>query len=401
MSLNATQYEALAEQIESILQDPKGAATRIGDERTRRRLVEGGRKLVASLERPRDTLRRIGYSHFQLPLALVGVETGVFSILASEPRSFSNAELAERTGVEPTLLKRLLRYYQATDIISQINDDAYQSSNVTQALSNNDHAKTLQWTNKITAQGALNLPDWLRSNEYKDPVGLIPTAWSSTVHIDKHPHSWLADRPWALELAQAHIRIQREGRPLFFDALNFEKRFAQDTTSSTILFVDVGGSTGSQSLAFRQRYPDLPGRVLLQDRTEVIQQAKAELAGSANIEAEVYNIFTPQPVKGARAYYLRNILHAWGNATCVKILINAKAGMTDQSFILIDEIVLPERDATAQGAQHDMEIMTCVGGIERTKIQWENLLKDVGLKIHEVVKYDEDYENSLIIASLA
>lgn len=35
--------------------------------------------------------------------------------------------------------------------------------------------------------------------------------------------------------------------------------------------------------------------------------------------------------------------------------------MTDQSVILIDEIVLPERNATAQGAQHDMEVMICVG----------------------------------------
>ncbi|KID83560.1 hypothetical protein MGU_09122 [Metarhizium guizhouense ARSEF 977] len=87
----------------------------------------------------------------------------------------------------------------------------------------------------------------------------MPTAWSTTTHTDKHPYAWLADNPWALELAQAHMTVQSEGRPLFFDALDFEKdfekRFAQDTTSSTIFFVDVGGSTGTQSLALRQRYP--------------------------------------------------------------------------------------------------------------------------------------------------
>jgi hypothetical protein len=62
MSLNSTQYEALAEQIESILQDPEAATAQIGDEKLRRRLVEGGRKLATSLERPKDTLSRIGYS---------------------------------------------------------------------------------------------------------------------------------------------------------------------------------------------------------------------------------------------------------------------------------------------------------------------------------------------------
>lgn len=62
-----TQYEALAEQIESILQNPDGAAVGVKDERTRHRLIEGGRKLAASLEQPRETLRRIGYSVWRPP----------------------------------------------------------------------------------------------------------------------------------------------------------------------------------------------------------------------------------------------------------------------------------------------------------------------------------------------
>lgn len=126
----------------------------------------------------------------------------------------------------------------------------------------------------------------------------MPTAWTSSIPTDSKPYEYLAENPWALKLAQAHMRIHWEGRPVFFDALDFGKRFGQDTDGSTVLFVDVGGSTGSQSLALRERYPNLPGRVLLQDRPEVVEQAKSQLPSSANIEAEVYNIFTPQPIKG-------------------------------------------------------------------------------------------------------
>ena len=61
MSSNTIQYEALAEQIESILRDPKGASAQIRDEETCRRLLEAVRKLAVSLEQPRETLRRIGY----------------------------------------------------------------------------------------------------------------------------------------------------------------------------------------------------------------------------------------------------------------------------------------------------------------------------------------------------
>ncbi|EPE28200.1 S-adenosyl-L-methionine-dependent methyltransferase [Glarea lozoyensis ATCC 20868] len=386
MSSHTTQYEALADQIESILRDPEAAIAQIGDEVTCRRLSEGGRKLAAFLEQPKDTLRRIGYSHLQLPLALVGVESKLFSILAADPRPWNIAELTERTGVDKNLL-------------TQLDDETYQTNNVTRALSNDDHADSLRWTRKITAQGALNFPDWLQSNKYKDPVGMLPTAWSSAVQTDKHPYGWLAENSWALKLAQTHMNVQREGRPLFFDALDFQKRFAKDTTSSTVLFVDVGGSIGLQSRTLRRRFPDLPGRVILQDRPEIIQQAKADLA-SAKVEAEIYDIFTPQPIKGARAYYLRNIFHAWGDATCREILLNAKAGLTDGSVILIDEIVLPERDATTQGAQLDIEVMICVGGIERTKAQWENLLNSAGLQMLELVNYDKDFEDCVIIAGL-
>lgn len=50
---------------------------------------------------------------------------------------------------------------------------------------------------------------------------------------------------------------------------------------------------------------------------------------------------------------MRKTFHPWGDATCKEILVNAKAGMTDQSVLLIDEIVYFERDATAQGAGPD------------------------------------------------
>lgn len=41
-----------------------------------------------------------------------------------------------------------------------------------------------------------------------------------------------------------------------------------------------------------------------------------------------------------------------------------------------------------------------IGGIERTETQWESLLNDVGLAVRELVKYDEDYGDALIIAGL-
>jgi hypothetical protein len=62
MASSDNNYEALAKQIKSILNDPEGATAKIGNETTRRRLVEGGRKLSVALEQNIEILRRIGHA---------------------------------------------------------------------------------------------------------------------------------------------------------------------------------------------------------------------------------------------------------------------------------------------------------------------------------------------------
>lgn len=65
------------------------------------------------------------------------------------------------------------------------------------------------------------------------------------------------------------MAAQREGLPTFLDVMNFEEEFAQGADSTTPMFVDIGGELGHQCVSLRQRYPTLPGRVILQDQTHV------------------------------------------------------------------------------------------------------------------------------------
>jgi hypothetical protein len=62
MTSNNINYEALADQIESIQKNLESATAKISNEVTRRRLLESGRKLSIALETNRETLRRIGYA---------------------------------------------------------------------------------------------------------------------------------------------------------------------------------------------------------------------------------------------------------------------------------------------------------------------------------------------------
>ena len=64
----------------------------------------------------------------------------------------------------------------------------------------------------------------------------------------------------------------------------------------TPLLVDIGGGKGTEISAFKQAFPDLNGRLILQDLPHVVKDA-AELENHG-IERMVYDFFTRQPIKG-------------------------------------------------------------------------------------------------------
>lgn len=61
------------------------------------------------------------------------------------------------------------------------------------------------------------------------------------------------------------------------------------------LMVDVGGGPGQELARFKERYPDLPGRFVLQDLPLTLNRIESLPDG---IEAMEYDFFTSQPVKG-------------------------------------------------------------------------------------------------------
>jgi demethylsterigmatocystin 6-O-methyltransferase len=132
--------------------------------------------------------------------------------------------------------------------------------------------------------------------------------------------------------------------------------------------VDVGGGYGTQAIAFQKKYPNLPGRVIIEDLPETVKQ----LAQQPGVEALAQDFFQPQSVKGillphplpfplylhtilgAKFYYMRNITHDWLN-----------------SFIVIDEMALPNSGVRWQMAQLDMLMMAVLAARECTHEQVE------------------------------
>lgn len=110
--------------------------------------------------------------------------------------------------------------------------------------------------------------------------------------------------------------------------------------------VDVGGSTGYDLTIFKEAHPELPGRLIVQDLPGTIEKLDQPALKAKGIEPMPHDFFTPEPVQGAKAYYLKSVLHDWPDEQCKQILSNLKPALkAGYSRILVNELVVPDTGA--------------------------------------------------------
>lgn len=67
------------------------------------------------------------------------------------------------------------------------------------------------------------------------------------------------------------------------------------TGKDDVLIVDVGGNKGHDLEEFASKWPNAPGRLILQDQPHVLQEIQSL---NPAIEPKIHDFFTEQPVKG-------------------------------------------------------------------------------------------------------
>ena len=84
-----------------------------------------------------------------------------------------------------------------------------------------------------------------------------------------------------------------EGRASWMDIFPVEQKLSNGVDNNGILFVDVGGGLGHEALALKKRFPKLPGKLILQDLPQTVQDLQLE-----GVEVMAHDFLTPQTVKG-------------------------------------------------------------------------------------------------------
>lgn len=195
---------------------------------------------------------------------------------------------------------------------------------------------------------------------------------------DVHSFEWLAYQPrlqHAFNIVMATWRSQRG--PRWFDVYSAAAELKVSDAPDALL-VDVGGGIGHDVVGFKKRFPNVKGRLIVQDIPVVVADA---LHLPDGVEVMGHDFFAAQPVKDAGAYLLGNVLHDWPEKQAKLILGSLHKAMSKRSRLLIWENVMPEINASKLSAVMDLTMMAGLAGLERTLPQFEALLDQTGFKI--------------------
>lgn len=145
----------------------------------------------------------------------------------------------------------------------------------------------------------MSFPQFLSKNGYQNVIDPSNCAWQIGHQTEDAPFPWLTQHPDLLNLFLAFLAVEHEGLRPFLDVVDM-KKLTRGADTSTPIFVDIGGAAGHQCIAVKDKYPDLAGRIILEDLAHVLAQVKSNpLPSFGGIETEAYDFFKQeQPVKG-------------------------------------------------------------------------------------------------------
>lgn len=299
------------------------------------------------------------YGMFLAPALHAVASLEIADLLANGP--LDSTALAARCGADARSLHRLMRYLVGEGVFTRLADGRF-------AL--NEAAETLR----------SGVPGSTRAMVLNFGAGPIWTAWGELLgaitkggsafrfaygeeffpFIAKHPEHAATFNNFMTELA-----ARRSPLGLY-----------DFSTFGTI--VDVGGGQGFMLGSILQGNPNTRG--ILFDMPQVIEKARAVLDsfGVAERCESVSGSFFEAIPAGGDGYILSNILHDWNDEDSIRILRGCRTAMKPGAVLLVVELVVEEDDSPSLAKTVDMQMLTILGGVQRTLEEFQALFDQTG-----------------------
>lgn len=387
-----TDSQATARQLESLNSLAKTFTVENGfaDEETRTKFVDAAEKLAIAARWPDENIFFAVTRTTQNAAIRIACELNIFAVVPDdEKRPISATEIASAVQADAVVIVRIMRALVSCHIFSEVGEERYTHNALSRGFLVPTSLSMFKEIYDMAGRGAYALPEFLAKTGWKNPEDYNNSAFHLGAHTSLGFWEYLEADPEKLQAFNNGMRSQATVKA-FDSSYPFQEELnAKPVQDGEAVLVDVGGGRGHALERIKHRFPTLKGRLVLQDQKAVIDDA---IAGglSSEIEPQAASFFEPNPVRHARAYFFRRVLHDWSDPVCRTILSNTVTSMGPESRVLIAEYEVPAVGASAKLTMQDINMMG-IGGTERTEKQWKALLESVGLELTKMWRTEGSY----------
>ncbi|KAH8698162.1 O-methyltransferase-domain-containing protein, partial [Phaeosphaeriaceae sp. PMI808] len=362
----------------------------------RAQVIEESKQLTRTLQTPVERAWDLFLQPTQPAALQVALDAGWLNLINAGHADESGAgvtanQIAEHTVSDVSLVKRIMRVLTANMVVRESGTDRYTPTPFSKLFDTPEWANGLRHALRDYSITMAEMPKYLAKYEYHPDVA------------GEGNYEYVHGIPFLERVRQggevgmqftSFMTVVRAGKSQWFDVYPVEEKL-KVLCDTDVLLVDVGGGNGHDLASFSNIRTKLclEGRLVLQDVPAVLAHVKAEYKDTMEVQA--HDFFTSQKVSGARAYFLKHVLHDWPDKDCVNILTHARDAMkVGYSRLLISEIVLANQKCEPWIAAFDVTMMAVVRGKERSESEWEALISSTkGLVIEKIWEFGPKHES--------
>jgi len=281
-------------------------------------------------------------------------------------------KLALESATDPDYLYRILRVLEVSQIVARTSARSYKLRDAGQLLRRGvpgSMADCIEW-----------IADPLHLKLYSELKGSVEEGKTTFDQVYGEPFfNWLSkaeNKDEAAVFNNAMTSISEMCIPAFLEAYDF---------GGFNKIVDVGGGHGALLRSILHANPAAQGVVA--EMAAVIpatRRAIAEDRLANRCEATECNFFEAVP-EGGDCYLMKHIVHDWADGAATQLLRNIRNVISANGKLVLAEAVLDDSADPHPGKLLDIEMMAFVGGKERTRSEFQQLLHSAGFALERII----------------
>lgn len=302
----------------------------------------------------------------------VAATLGIADLLSRGSRTTD--ELAEATKTDAPTLYRLLRALATVEVVYELEARRFELTPLGQLLRSDVPGSIAAWA--VFIGRPYHWQAWAAL------LHSVTTGENAFQHVHgTDPWTFRSARPQEGAIFDSAMRsLVLQSSTALLEAYDFG-RFHR--------IVDVGGGNGALLGALLTSHPHLSG--ILFDQPHVVSGASTilERAGVAKRCRVVAGDFFDSVPSGADAYLLRHVIHDWDDAAATRILSTIRRAIKADGVLLLVERVVPGPNDGRDAKFSDLNMLVALGGRERTREEFGDLVKAAGFQLARMVSAGE------------